>query len=54
MKLAEVTCGKEGYEQRTNSEREDMARGSRIKSANARKEQIGDDRVEESPNNVDR
>ena len=54
MKLAEVTCRKEGDEQRAKAERKDVACGPRIKHTDVRDERVRDGRVEESPNNVDR
>ena len=54
MKLAEVTRRKESDDQRTEAERQDVGCGAWIESADVLDQQIGDDRVEESPNNIDR
>jgi hypothetical protein len=54
MKLAEVTRRKDADEQRSQAKRKDMACCPRMESADVRDEQIPNDRVEESPYNIDR
>jgi hypothetical protein len=54
MKLTKVTRGKNADEQRTQAEDEDVGCHSWIESTDMRNEQIRNDRVEESPDNIDR
>jgi hypothetical protein len=54
VELPEVTRHTDADEQCTQPEREDMTQRPRMKISDARDKQIADDRVEESPENVDR
>ena len=54
MELAEVTRRKDADQQRAQAERNNVACGPQMESADVRDEQIPNHRVEESPNNVDR
>ena len=54
MELAEATRRNDADEQRAQAERKDVACRPRMESADVHDEQIPNDRVEESPNNVDR
>jgi hypothetical protein len=54
MELPKVTRRKNADEQRAQAERKDVTSRPRIESADARHEQIRNDSVEESPDNVDR
>jgi hypothetical protein len=54
MELAEVTRRKDADEQRAQAERKDVACRPRIEGTHVREEKISNNRVKESPNNVDR
>src|ERR1035437_6481618 len=54
MELGEVTRRKDADEQRAQAERKDVVCRPRMESTDVRDEQIPNDRVEESPKNVDR
>ena len=54
MKLAEVTRRVEADEQHTQTERKGVACRARIENTHAREEQISNQRIEESPDNIDR
>jgi hypothetical protein len=54
MELAEVARRKDADEQRAQPQRDYVACSLRMESSNLRNEQIPNDCVEESPDNVDR
>jgi hypothetical protein len=53
MELAEVPCVGNADQQTAHTERNNVARSPRIKSAHPGYEQIRNDRIEEPPHDVD-